>query len=959
MKLLTLDFETYYGDDYTLSKLTTEAYVRDPRFEEIMVGIKVDDGKTYTVVGKDIDPALKDLDIGNNAVLCHHSHFDGLILSHHHGLKPKIWFDTLPMGRAEVGSLSARGISLGALRKHFGMADKGEEVVLARGKHLADFTAEELKNYRRYCGEDVDGTYDIFNLLRPAFATSELKLIDLTTRLFTEPILMLDTALLEEYRDQVLKNKEFLMLRAGVSREELMSGPKFADVLRRFGVEPEMKDSPTAKMPDGSPKQTYAFAKTDDAMKRLLEHEDEFIQILAEARLGVKTTIAETRAKRFIDMSLNGEACVYLKYWGAEQTGRHAGGDSMNWQNLGRSQALEEHHQIPSAHLMTPEGYATIVDPGAFGLTKLETTAGQFWPGKCHRIGLRDTVYAPEGHVLVVGDSSNIEARMVCWIAGQEDILDKYRNGEDLYCDMAASTYGYPVTKANKIERQLGKVAVLGLGFGMGKKKFFDTATGSQWRVPVERDVTDRGVEVFRARYNKLPEFWRYLNDYVIPAMADGKTIYADPRQLITTLKDGLRLPNGRILRYPNLRQRKNPDPESPFPVEWVFDVREGGRIIPTRLYGGKLCVDGDTQVLTNLGWVLLKDITVEHQVHDGVDFVSHGGIINKGVQNCIEVDGVLMTPEHEVLTDEGWKTALEKPRPYRPDLRDVGSIEAIQKRRQENVMAIPVPMRVGNYQSGYGRDQRNKAGWFAKLRMCKSKVDERENDAAWNVEAPSLRGVAQYVTAVFTTFASRVEKLWRAWNNNLSGVGGEVRELLVRYAVWLSNRAYLGTPEQRRRILEGQLLLGDSSRPSYEQTRYCSGSGYSSTCTGNGDKQVNAVLPTGTQPTARTVYDILNCGPRHRFVVRGRDAPFIVHNCENIVQALARIVVLDQAVEISRQYKVAMMVHDEAACCVPEAVAEECEQLMMRVMSTTPSWCAGLPLGVEVGIHKIYSLAK
>ena len=147
-------------------------------------------------------------------------------------------------------------------------------------------------------------TYKIYRQLMPRFAVSELKLIDLTTRLFTEPVLELDTQLLEEYRGQVLRNKEFLMLRAGVNREDLMSGNKFAEILRRHGVEPEMKDSPTAKMPDGTPKRTYAFAKTDDAMKRLLEHPDELIQVLAEARLGVKTTIAETRAKRFIDASL-------------------------------------------------------------------------------------------------------------------------------------------------------------------------------------------------------------------------------------------------------------------------------------------------------------------------------------------------------------------------------------------------------------------------------------------------------------------------------------------------------------------------------------------------------------------------------------------------------------------------------------------------------------------------------
>jgi len=591
MDLITLDFETFYGDDYTLSKMTTESYIRDPRFEAIMVGIKINAGKAYTAVGQDIADALSDLDTRNNAVLCHHSHFDGLILSHHYGLTPKIWFDTLPMGRAELGSVISRGMSLGSMSEHLRLGVKGREVVQAKGKRLADFTPYELAEYRKYCQNDCDLTYRIYQQLYPKFSVSELKLMDLTTRLFTEPVLELDTSLLEEYREQVLRNKEFLMLRAGVTREECMSGNKFADILRSHGVEPEMKDSATAKMPDGTPKRTYAFAKTDDAMKRLLEHPDEIIQVLAEARLGVKTTIAETRAKRFIDMSNNGSACVYLKYWGAEQTGRHGGGDSCNWQNLGRSAPLIEERTVANTNLFTPEGWTTVRDPGLWGLTKIDTYRGQFKRNDCHQLGLRDAIRAPRGMKLVVGDSSNIEARMVCWIAGQEDILEKYHAGEDLYCEMASDTYGYPCNKKDHPkERQLGKVAVLGLGFGMGKDKFFDTATGSQWRIDIEKEVTSMAVDVFRAKYDKVVDFWGYLNKYVIPAMAAGGNIAADPHGLITTVKDGLVLPNGRTLKYPNLHQRRNPDPDSYFKTEWVFDVREGARVIKTRLYGGKLC---------------------------------------------------------------------------------------------------------------------------------------------------------------------------------------------------------------------------------------------------------------------------------------------------------------------------------------------------------------------------------
>jgi DNA polymerase len=592
--LVALDYESYYSlaaDGYTLSRMTTEAYVRDPRFEALMVGIKIGDGKSYTVTGQDIGPHLHSLNLEQHAVLCHHAHFDCLILNHHYGIRPKVIFDTLAMARAEIGSVAAKGLSLGSISEHLGLGAKGHEVVLAQGKHRKDFTEQEWREYRMYCCNDVELTHRIYQKLMPKFCTSELRLIDLTTRLFTEPVLELDVPLLEEYKDAVLREKEFLMLRAGVDRAELTSNPKFAEILRRMGVEPGMKDSPTAKNEDGTPKQTYAFAKTDQFMMDLQESEDETITFLAEARLGVKTSIAETRAQRFISMAGNGPACIYLRYWGAEQTGRHGGGDKTNFQNLGRSASITEDRAVQGLQVYTPEGQARIVDPGAWGLTKICTDAGQFWPKQMHRIGLRDSIRAPEGSTLVVGDSSNIEARMVCWVAGQEDVVEKYRAGEDLYCDMASDTYGYKVNKNDHPkERQLGKVAVLGLGFGMGKEKFYNTATGAQWRIEIEKSVTDNAVEVFRDKYYKVAAYWKFLNEQVIPAMAEGREMFADPHGLIRTTHCGLILPNGRTLRYPKLHQRKNPDPESYFKTEWVFDCIEGKKVSKTRLYGGKLC---------------------------------------------------------------------------------------------------------------------------------------------------------------------------------------------------------------------------------------------------------------------------------------------------------------------------------------------------------------------------------
>jgi DNA polymerase family A len=594
MDVITIDFETYYADDYTLSKSTTEAYIRDPRFETIMVGVKVNDEATKIYTGENVALALHAYKLHEHAVCMHHSHFDGLILNHHYGIRPKIILDTIPMARAHIGSVAAGGMSLSALSDYFGLPPKGHEVIEAKNKHLSDFTAGELHAYGNYCAGDVDNTKSFCDRLLPYFKLGELKLIDLTTRLFTEPLLEFDLELLEEYKAQVVANKAYLMLRAGVNREDLMSNDKFAEILKRFGVSPGRKLSPTAKNADGTSKTTWAFAKTDPFMKELLEHEDTTISALAEARLGVKTSIAETRAQRYIEMGQRGGACVYLQYWGAEQTGRHSARDKTNFLNMGRNKQLKDYDLTKTATIMTPEGRA-VVAAVSKDRTRLMTTAGEAKVKDCHQVGLRDSLRAPEGYSIVVGDSANIEARMLVFLAGQQDVLEKYRRNEDLYCAFGAALFGRPITKADIAERQLAKIAVLGLGYGMGKDKFIDTVRAWDFgdmaekmkSITADTELLMGAVWVFRDAYDRVKAWWQYCNDIVLPALANKESVYCDPQGLLYTTTNGtIMLPSGRELRYPNLRQERNKETNR---TEWVFDVREGRRLVATRIYGGKL----------------------------------------------------------------------------------------------------------------------------------------------------------------------------------------------------------------------------------------------------------------------------------------------------------------------------------------------------------------------------------
>jgi len=341
-KLITLDFETYYAPDYGLKKLTTEEYIRDPRFEPLLMGYKLDhDTKQYSVVGRsNIQTLLNSLDVENSMVLCHHAHFDGLILSHHFGHKPKIWLDTLSMARAIHGT--EVGGSLAKLLTHYNVGvTKGTEVVNALGKRLADFSPDDLHNYRRYCMDDVEGTYRIFMEMSKGFPPRELQHIDMLIRMFTEPLVELDEDMLRAYALEIQANKMTMLIEAGVQLDEVMSNDKFAEALRKLGVEPPVKTSLTTG------KAAYAFAKTDKALLDLQEHDDVRVQTLVAARLGNKTTIEETRALRLASMATRGAACLYYKYAGAEQTMRVSGGDKTNFQNLKRGGVIRDSIYAP------------------------------------------------------------------------------------------------------------------------------------------------------------------------------------------------------------------------------------------------------------------------------------------------------------------------------------------------------------------------------------------------------------------------------------------------------------------------------------------------------------------------------------------------------------------------------------------------------------------------------------
>ncbi len=544
MNLITVDFESYYSKEFGFSKMTTEEYVRHPDFEVIGVGVKVNDGETEWFSGDAISTLgfLEKFDWKNSFVLAHNTAFDGAILSWRFGIQPKGWLDTLSMARA-IHGVSVGG-SLAKLATHYDIGAKGDEVVNALGLRRKDFPPEQLAKYGEYCKNDVDLCYTLFSLMMvQGFPKLELKVIDATLRMFVEPSLELDLLLLEQHLEDVKSRKEKLLEAAAADKDLLMSNDKFAELLQQLGVNPPRKISPKTN------REAWAFAKTDEEFKALAEHQDPRVQALVAARLGNKSTLEETRTQRFIDVAKRGLLPVPLKYYAAH-TGRWGGDDKINLQNL---------------------------------------------PSRGQNAGkLKKAIRAPKGWVMIDSDSSQIEARTLAWLAGQEDLVEFFlKNNEEIaagvpkkdmkydpYKIMAAQIYNKDVMDITDPERFVGKTTILGSGYGMGALKF--QAQLLTFGVNIPLDECQRIIDVYRQTYDMIPALWREAGS-ALDAMITKRHASLGREGVLQfdAAGCGFVLPNGLPLRYAGLRKEMDAQGKT----QYVYQTRMGW----TKIYGGKV----------------------------------------------------------------------------------------------------------------------------------------------------------------------------------------------------------------------------------------------------------------------------------------------------------------------------------------------------------------------------------
>lgn len=642
--LITIDFEAFYSPEFNLRKCTTEEYVRDPRFEVLGVGVKVGTRSAVWMEEQDFRRWATRAPWSQVRVLAQHAHLEGLVLSHHYGIVPGFWLDTLSMSRALYGpgGPNGEGNDLGTLVRYYGVGEKGGELAAAKGKRRSDFTPEEWLALGRYCCNDDELTFAIAARMVPLMPAAELWLIDSTVRMFSEPRFRGNVALLEQAAQAEREKKAGLLRKVAggtyateaemleAARARLASNPQFAALLEERGIEPGLKPNKKSEL-------AFAFAATDPFMKGLLEHADPEIQALAEARVAVKSTLKETRAERFLEMAKRGPMPVYLSYSKAH-THRWSGGDKANWQNLDR------------------------IDPK-------DPSKGM----------LKRAVEAPDGHLIVAADSGQIEARMLAWLAQEGRALDTFRRNDaeteryraalaqrcrtlgreptkeeakridaelvaigiaegDFYSDKGSLYFGKRLSKRETpTERQVAKAMELGLGFYMGTFRFapellkgllglppiqFKDSDAERFNVRVgefEHQKYGRGevcgdkVRELIAHGARLPyrellvhcavanhfvQLYRRSNPRIVAyweTMSKALAIMAQPgedggqvRERIGPLEimhEGIRKPSGLVLHYPRLRREGS---------EFRYWGYKEGRMQWCKIYGGLLTENVD-----------------------------------------------------------------------------------------------------------------------------------------------------------------------------------------------------------------------------------------------------------------------------------------------------------------------------------------------------------------------------
>lgn len=612
---------------------------------------------------------------------------------------------------------------------------------------------------------------------------------------------------------------------------------------------------------------------------------------------------------------------------------------------------------LPQNHISTLDEARELVKMGE--LQMLESIYGNV-PDILSQL-IRTMLVPKEGCEFIVADFSAIEARVLAWLAGEEWVLDAFLKGQDLYCTVASQMFHVPVVKngINGELRQKGKIATLACGYQGGVGALI--SMGALSMSLKETELPDI-INSWREANPKIVQFWWDMEKAAVDTVKTHEEHSAG--RIRFQYYSGtlwMVLPSGRKLAYLKPKLQPNRFGRMSLTFEGVGNAAGSGGWSRQETYGGKLvenCVAEGTLVLTDRGLVSIENIREDDLIWDGVEWVSHEGLIDKGIQNTVSVGGIRFTPDHKILTEEGWRKCVEADRFNWADVSlPYGSGTDRKYKRRESTMVVPVHLREENCGGSVGFKEEtipNKV-----MRMHERKIDIQSEIHAWDDSSSGIWCVAFHEAKMHGSESSGLLQLRRTWYNGLPGVGRKLRKILGRYGTNLSERTGTGSYQQRRRLLSWKLPMGKQEDQLQEQE--VQPAGRFSLWENNSVRAFrknrywcnNAPLQAGSQladritvhPTGlkEQVYDIRNCGPRHRFAVYDPEAGKlrIVSNC---TQATARDILTEAMWRLEQAgFEIVGHVHDEVIIEAP--AGQHTVEGVCSIMAQNPDWCPDCPL--------------
>ena len=861
-----------------------------------------------------------------------------------HPLPPERYFDTMHLA-AQCGlpqSLGGAGEAIGlteeqakikdgrALIRYFCTPCKPTKSNGQRERNLPEHDPEKWTRFKEYAVRDVEAMRTIYHHLEQWMPdAAERRFWALDARINAHGV-RIDRKLATNAVLMDAKNKEELTAEAIALTG--MENPKSVSQIKSWLYDQEGKEFPSLNK--------KVLADVIPALKS--EDAKQFMALRTELS---KSSTAKYNAMLRSMSPKDDHVRGCFRFYGANRTGRFAGA-LVQFQNLSKNY---------DANL---DGMRELVKGGHYTALKV------LYDGVADPLSqlVRTAIIPEEGHKILVADFSAIEARVTAWFAGEEWKLQAFRDGQDIYCATASQMFHVPVVKhgINGELRQKGKVAELACGYGGGVNAL--KAFGADKMGMTDEEMQDV-VDKWRDSNANVAAWWKTMENAAVRAVARQVETVDKIGGITFSYENGvlfMKLPSGRRLAYWGAAYGESRFQPGRKTLSYMGVNQQTKKWSRVETWGGKLvenCWAAGTLVCTNHGWIPIEKVARDDLIWDGFDWVKHDGAVCRGSQRTMSVDGERCTPDHKIRTTRGWQYAKDcdgldrLPVQLPADYRAVGSKRL--SRKKEVACAVP-ELRDCAPGRHPGHSEAAAAEPSGFLRLQEKRVHRRGKHNTRAVGASGVGRVAQHEAEMHRPEPQGLGKLWWPWYHRVRELAKELRSILVRHGSNVQTGAGAGSPRKQRGLLPGKLPMGNTPGEHAEPALHAAGREGKCARTG-GKKRDRTIYPVLSHLTRRAgrltvdpagreepVYDLLNCGERHQFVILTRMGPLIVHNC---VQATARDVLREAMFALDEQgYQVIAHVHDE--CIVTEPITSgRTYEDMAKTMCPDIPWAKGLPL--------------